>query len=238
MLVLPEEENVRLVYATTGVDMVGRALTFVGLLVAALGGYSRWRGRRSPIGTKLLDSLFAYRWAWGPGIAMGLALVAVVVRFAWIDPWDPHRQGLELFYSGQYEAAEPLFSQSEAMAPSSAAAYYSDYYLCLCAVREMDWQVALTRLNGFIRDYPDGELVPEAQFRIAEAHQGLGRIDAAAAQFQLVIDEFPSTQWADFAAERLQAIHENGFDSRASGQGEPSGVHESPPRTQSRATSS
>jgi TolA-binding protein len=169
---------------------------------------------------------------------MGLALVAVVVRFAWIDPWDPHRQGLELFYSGQYEAAEPLFSQSEAMAPSSAAAYYSDYYLCLCAVREMDWQVALTRLNGFIRDYPDGELVPEAQFRIAEAHQGLGRIDAAAAQFQLVIDEFPSTQWADFAAERLQAIHENGFDSRASGQGEPSGVHESPPRTQSRATSS
>jgi hypothetical protein len=236
MLVLPATEHIRLVYETSGVDMTGRALTLLGMLAAILGA---WRGRRErhrPLGAKLLDSLFAYRRIWGPGIVLGLALLAVFVRMAWTDPWDPHRRGLELFYSGQYEAAEPLFSQSKAMAPSSAAAYYSDYYLCLCAFREMNWETALARLAGFIRNYPDGELVPEANFRIAEAHQGLGQIDAAAAQFQFVIDEFSTTQWADFAAERLEDINENASAPGEPGQGDPSGRRESSASPQSRNT--
>ena len=228
MLVVPTEEEVRLFYSVTGVERFGRGLTLLALVVVALGGFRRWRksrGKADPkgaggshgtppetrstvesTGSTALDRVFTYRWLWGPTLAIILVMVAVAVRMAWTDPWIPHRQGLELFHSGSYEAAEPLFSRSKALAPSSAAAYYSDYYLCLSAFREMQWEEALSRLDRFIRDYPDGELIPEAHFRTAEALQGLGRIDDAAARFLQILDEFPTTQWAGFAADRLAAI--------------------------------
>jgi len=157
-------------------------------------------------GSTALDLAFTYRWLWGPTLAIILATGAVAVRFAWTDPWIPHRQGLQLFHSGSYEAAEPLFSRSKVLAPSSAAAYYSDYYLSLSAFRSMRYEEALARLDRFIRDYPDGELIPEAHFRTAEALQGLGRTDDAAACFLRILDEFPDTQWAGYAVTRLAGI--------------------------------
>jgi TolA-binding protein len=162
--------------------------------------------------------VFAYRKLWSSTLAIVLAVAAVAVRLAWTDPWVPHRRGLELFHSGSYQAAEPLFSKSKALAPSSAAAYYSDYYLCLSAFRALQWDEAIARLEQFIRTYPDGELIPEAHFRTAEALQGLGLIDDAVARFLQILDQFSTTQWAGFAADRLAAI---AADSAASSNSEP-----------------
>jgi len=206
MLVVPTEEEVRLFYSVTGVERFGRGLSLLALVVVALGGIRSWRTRRPRAGSTALDRAFTYRWLWGPTLAISLAIVAVAVRMSWTDPWIPHRQGLELFHSGSYEAAEPLLSRSKALAPSSAAAYYSDYYLSLSAFRAMHYEEALTRLDRFIRDYPDGELIPEAHFRTAEVLQGLGRIDDAVVRFLRILDEFPTTQWAGYAADRLAVI--------------------------------
>ena len=69
----------------------------------------------------------------------------------------------------------------------------------------MQWDETLRRFDDFIRDYPDGELVSEAHFRVGEALQGVGRTDDAVARFLLILDEFPESRWAGFAAERLVA---------------------------------
>ena len=234
MLVVPTDEEVRLFYSVTGIERLGRGLSLLALAVVAIGGVrslrswrlkgshtggslaggSAWGGnvpleprpRGALSGSAAIDRIFTYRWLWGPAIAVVLAMFAVAIRLSWTDPWIPHRRGLELFHAGSYEAAESLLSKSKALAPSSAAAYYSDYYLSLSAFRAMQWEEALARLDRFVRDYPDGELIPEAQFRTAEALQGLGRTDEAVARFLQILDAYPTSQWAGFAVERIAAI--------------------------------
>jgi len=207
MVIVPEREDVRLVYGPSAVDRAGLGLTAmaaVWLMGAWIGGgWIRARVVRGPDGR--LDAVFAWRRLWAPALALSIGAAAVGVRMAWTDPWVPHRDGLEYFHDGDYERAEPLLLASIAAGPSSTAAYYSDYYYALCAHRRYRWEVSLTRFSDFLRRYPDADLAPEAHFRIAEALQQLGRRDDAAARFTAIIDRFPGTRWARFASEQLEA---------------------------------
>jgi len=224
MLVVPTESEVTLVYGRAAADRWGLGLTMMAVLVVVSAGVGRavaYRrdGREGDSGrfhgdtvavagwaSSVLDRTFRYRNLWAPALLAALAVGAVSVRWAWTDPWVPHRQGLELFQNGDYEGAELLLLRSIEAAPSSTAAYYSAYYHSLCAYRTRRWEETLLRFTDFIRDYPDGELVAEAHFRVAEAFQGTGRTDEAAARWRLVLEEFPGTQWADLANEKLSTL--------------------------------
>lgn len=214
MLVVPNGEDVRLFYGPTGADRAGMWITIVAwLVVGAIAVRSRWRrgADEGPTGThpdtltRVLDAVFRRRRVWAPVLVVAAVATAVSVRAAWTDPWTPHRDGLAHFHAGDYAAAEPLFQAATALAPSSAAAYYSDYYYALCAFRQQHWAETLSRFSAFVRTYPDGAAIPEAHFRIAEALQGLGRPDDATATFQAIVNDFPSTEWAGYASERLEA---------------------------------
>jgi len=212
MVVVPREQDVRLYYGPTGADRAGTWITLAALVVAAGLGIG-WRRRQNAAGpqvrqgwtARLMESGFLHRRVWAPAVVAMAVATAVGVRAAWTDPWIPHREALAHFQAGEYAEAELLFQASTALAPSSAAAYYSDYYYALCAFRERRWAETLTRFTTFLRTYPDGQAVPEGHFRVAEALQGLGRPDDAITRFQRVVNEFPSTEWAGFATERLAA---------------------------------
>jgi hypothetical protein len=245
MLLLPTQAEVTLTYGRSAVDYWGLAVSWLAVLtvpaalvgrrLATRPGRPRRPGRRplwshagESVAAKgslsgLLDVAFRYRPLWAAVLVVALASGAIAVRLAWVDPWVPHRQGLALFHDGEYVAAEPLLLHSIETGPSSSAAYYSTYYHALCAYRTRRWEETLQRFEDFIRDYPDGELVPEADFRIAEALQGVGRIDDAAAQFLRVLDAYPTTYWAQLSAQRLATIASaagGGRDSGATGAGD------------------
>jgi hypothetical protein len=221
MLVVPIANDVDLTYRRSAIDWAALLITWgtmAWLAVALPAGRLRWWSRnrsatfdgappaRASGVTRALDVLFRYRSLWAPAVLVVLALGALWVRAGYSDPWVPHRDGLTRFHDGEYAAAEPLFRASIAAAPSSSAAYYSTYYLALCAYRSRHWQETLTRFTAFLRDYPGGELVGEASFRIGEALQELGRTDDALAQFIRVMDRFSDTQWAAFSAQRIAAL--------------------------------
>jgi hypothetical protein len=221
MLVVPTGNDVELVYRRSAIDWAALLITWgtmAWLALALPAGRLGWwsRGRAEPLDAaplaagggiaRALDALFRYRALWAPAMLVVLVLGALWVRAGYSDPWVPHRDGLTLFHDGQYAAAEPLFRASIAAAPSSSAAYYSTYYLALCAYRSRRWDETLTRFGAFLRDYPGGELVGEANFRIGEAYQELGRTDEAVAQFIRVMGRFSDTQWAAFAAQRIASF--------------------------------
>jgi len=221
MLIVPTGNDVELVYRRSAIDWAALLITWgtmAWLAVTLPAGRLGWLSRRraaaledsplAPAGAvaRVLDTLFRYRPLWAPAILVVLALGALWVRAGYRDPWVPHRDGLSLFHDGEYAAAEPLFRASVAAAPSSSAAYYSTYYLALCAYRSRRWEETLARFSAFLRDYPGGELVGEASFRVGEALQELGRTDEAVAQFVRVMDRFSDTQWAAFSAERIASF--------------------------------
>jgi hypothetical protein len=211
MLIVPTGNDARLVYGWTAVDVVGSGLTaaaMVFLLVAGLG-----RRRRRPVsGTPqshrpdVLDRLFARRRFWTPVVVLALAIAALGIRLQFTDPWLPHRAGLERFLAADYAGAEPLLLEAIDAAPSSTAAYYSFYYYALSAYRMERWEETMARFSRYVRDYPDGEHLGEAHIRMAEALEGLGRVDDALAAYVDVMNRFPDTQWAGFAAARVTAV--------------------------------
>ncbi len=222
MLLVPRQPDVRLVYGPTAIDRAGAAITGLALLSLAVAGL-RWtrrrRARRDDTGREplaqpsrtttdrhALDRVFAARRRWAPAVVVALVLGSVGARLDYTDPWIPHREGLERFTAGNYAAAEPLLAESMALAPSSSAAYYSFYYFALSAHRSGRWEEAIARFSRFRLDYPDGEHVAEAGFRIAESLDGLDRTDEAVHAYLDVIDRFSDTRWAGFAATRLTAI--------------------------------
>ncbi len=236
MLVVPQQEEVRLVYGRGRADWVGIVLTTLGLayLVIVMGLAARGAGRSatspspspsrspspspspspsapaapvpSPGAEVLLDRVFRRRRIWAPALAITLALGAVALRWSRVDPWVLHRQGLDLFHGGSYEAAEPLLLRAIAAAPTSPAAHYSDYYHALAAHRAGRPAETVSRFRDFVRDFPDSEMVPEAHFRIGESLMAAGRYDDAAARFLMVIDRFPESAWAGYAAEGLREL--------------------------------
>ncbi len=229
MLVVPTQADVRLVYDSTAVDTGSSILTGLSVLWLIVAGLWRVVPRQRKLaahdassqpndaqaapatGTSPLDACFALRRWWAPAVVVTLALGAVGARLAYTDPWVPHRDGLERFMASDYSAAEPLLLRSMAMAPSSAAAYYSSYYYALSAYRAGAWDDALARFSGFLLGYPDSEHVGEAHFRMAESFEGLHRVDDAATTYQHVIEAFPASQWAGYAATRLAAIRDGGL---------------------------
>jgi hypothetical protein len=206
MLIVPEQEEVRLVYGATGADRLGAALTTLAVAVVLVAGIRRViraRPATPPLTGHLADAVFASRRFWAPLLVVALLIGAVMTRLAWTDPWVPHRDGLTLFNELEYARAEPFFLRSIAASPSSTAAYYSDFYYAKSAFLTERWPETLARFGDFLRDYPDGELVPEAHFRLAGALERVGRTDDAIARFLRILDEHPDSQWAGLAAERL-----------------------------------
>ncbi len=219
MLVVPTQADVRLVYGPTAIDQVGTALTGLTVLWLLVAGLRSTRLRRDRVAVSApLDTFFGMRRWWAPVVVGAIVLGALSIRLAYVDPWVPHREGLERFTAGDYAGAEPLLLQSMRMAPSSAAGYYSFYYYALCANRSGNWNESIARFTRFLLDYPDGENVGEARFRIAESLEGLGRVDDAVGAYLAVIDGFPTSQWAGYSATRLTAMSA-AHDGRSGGPG-------------------
>lgn len=223
MLVVPTQTDVTLSYGPSAIDRWGLGVTLLSLVLALAATVGRWvsGGHRGGARTgnlaapardaggrisAVLDGLFRYRPLWAALLVVVLAGAAVAVRLAWTDPWVPHREGLALFHDAQYDAAEPLLLRSIEVAPTSPAAYFSAYYHALSAYRTQRWEETLLRFDDFIRDYPDGDLVSEAHYRVAESLLEMGRVDDAAARFVRLLDEHPTTVWAGLAAGQLAYI--------------------------------
>jgi outer membrane protein assembly factor BamD len=109
--------------------------------------------------------------------------------------------------------------------PSSSLAPQAQYKKALCYYMESpkasldqeNTRLAINEFNRFIDNYPQHELVKEAQKKINELTEKLaykeylnaelyrvskhldGNLDAALIYYRLVIKEFPNTVWADYA---------------------------------------
>lgn len=53
--------------------------------------------------------------------------------------------------------------------------------------------------EGFIKQSPQHERVPEAYYRVAESYQNEKNFQTAAAKYQVVIDKYPKSAWAPWA---------------------------------------
>lgn len=73
------------------------------------------------------------------------------------------------------------------------------------------YKIAADYYNQVIRDYPENETSAEAKYYIAQIYDwdyigGLNNFDMAIKKYQVVIDDYKETYWADKAKQRLKIL--------------------------------
>ena len=65
---------------------------------------------------------------------------------------------------------------------------------------------AIEEYGAYLTKEPDGNMAIIAHYYIAKSHLELGHVAEAKAGFQNVIDQYPQSDWAQFAADRLKEL--------------------------------
>ena len=75
------------------------------------------------------------------------------------------------------------------------------------------YNIAAGYFNQVIRDYPESETPAQAKYSLAKIYDwermgGLNNFEKAVEKYQIVIDEYPGTYWADRAKQRLEILEQ------------------------------
>lgn len=134
--------------------------------------------------------------------------------------------GLSYFGNEEYQVAEVEFGRLVSNYPASIYFEHAVFMRAVCAFEsapdhfgldQTELKTALTRLEDFIIDFPESELVADAQeyirigrdrlakkaYRAGVVYHRMGAYKAARKYFQHVIDEYTDTDWAARAAYML-----------------------------------
>jgi len=110
---------------------------------------------------------------------------------------------LAQFRAGDFKGSLPGFQQFVARYPASAYAPAAQYWIGSAHYAIKDYKSAIAAHRTLVERYADSPRVPDALLSIAESQVQLGDRKSANATLNRVIKEFPETEAAKIARDRL-----------------------------------
>lgn len=110
---------------------------------------------------------------------------------------------LAQFRAGDFKGSLPGFQQFVARYPASAYAPAAQYWIGSAHYAIKDYKSAIAAHRTLVERYSDSPRVPDALLSIAESQVQLGDRKSANATLNRVIKEFPETEAAKIARDRL-----------------------------------
>jgi tol-pal system protein YbgF len=110
---------------------------------------------------------------------------------------------LAQFRSGDFKGSLPGFQQFVARYPASAYAPAAQYWIGSAHYAIKDYKSAIAAHRTLVERYADSPRVPDALLSMAESQVQLGDRKSANATLTRVIKEFPETEAAKIARDRL-----------------------------------
>ncbi|MEE4144749.1 MAG: 6-pyruvoyl-tetrahydropterin synthase-related protein [Halieaceae bacterium] len=222
MLIYPNQSKVRLYYGPGKWDRIGDALTLLALFILLI---------NIPWGKSRVT--FWQRFCWKTGVRASLTpeislelsertrlriLVVAVLTGALLLSWwayrvyqsDVHRTfntSVRLKDQQEYEEARKGFEYVLEQLPSSGLGQTSIYYIAITYYLANDCEHAIHSFRDLIARFPKGNWVPEAKYHIGLCLFKQGHEIEGINQMQALRREHPGTQWAEYAAARLQEHH-------------------------------
>ena len=80
------------------------------------------------------------------------------------------------------------------------------FYIAETSFLQGDFQGAVEAYEQVVRNYPDGDMVPEAAYKLGVALDRIGEPDRARESFQLVVTDFPDNRMAALAQQQLDRL--------------------------------
>lgn len=113
---------------------------------------------------------------------------------------------LTLFKAGDYKNAAPAFSSFLVNYPQSAFAGSAQYWLGFSYFAQRDFRNTILNMQQVVKNYPDHPKAPDALLNIASCHIELKERPAAKKALESVIAQYPDTEAAQAAKNRLAAL--------------------------------
>ena len=101
-------------------------------------------------------------------------------------------------------AVGALFASGCVQVPTKFAAYPAADSL----QKDGKFAEAIEKYNEFVETNPESALVPNALFHIAECYVGLDQKDDATAAFKKVMDQFPASDPAQWAKQKIKILED------------------------------
>ena len=112
---------------------------------------------------------------------------------------------LAQFRAGDFKGSLPGFQQFVARYPASAYAPAAQYWIGSAHYAIKDYKSAIAAHRTLVERYADSPRVPDALLSMAESQVQLGDRKSANATLSRIIKEFPETEAAKIARDRLPA---------------------------------
>lgn len=126
-------------------------------------------------------------------------------------PADIYNQALGDYQRGRFELARQGFDEYVETYPKTDLSDDALYWAAECWSAQKKPREALDTLERLLKAYPQSEKAPSAHLRKGLAHLELGEKAQAIVQLQFVVHEYPTSDEAKSARQRLRAL---GSDSR------------------------
>ena len=209
MLIVPQQENVSLVYAPNRSDGIGLALSLMVLILVSASIWYRRRPRALPapsapvrvdVTCDALGPPKAPR-RWGGVLPASLLVLLVAARLLHREP-DRSAEARDLYERASRAYADERFADAAEYARHGATrstAPLRDELLCLRGESLLNaGQPALAKdaFETLLRESPDSPYTAQALFSGASAREAAGDAEGARADRQRLLDGFPETPWA------------------------------------------
>lgn len=122
------------------------------------------------------------------------------------DEADAYRAAFALLQGGKYVDASRAFAAFLERWPSGVYAPNAMYWLGESYYVTQNYAFALEQFQALRQSFPTHDKASGALLKIAMAHQGLKQLDRAETDFQAVIDDYPGSDVARIASDRLRAL--------------------------------
>jgi len=117
-----------------------------------------------------------------------------------------YQQAMEIFRSGNYDAAGPLFESFTDQFPENDLADNALYWAGECKYTQKKFTEAVQRFKRVVEEYPDGSKVPDALLKIGFAYISLGDSQSAESYLKQVVAQYPFSSAGAKAEERLKKL--------------------------------
>ncbi|HTP64143.1 MAG TPA: tol-pal system protein YbgF, partial [Geobacteraceae bacterium] len=117
-----------------------------------------------------------------------------------------YQQGLETFKSGDTQKARELFVRFIELFPANGMLANAHYWLGETYYSEKKYDQAILEFQEVIKNHPGKEKVPAAMLKQGMAFKGLGDEKSARYLYKKLIEDFPSSEEAKLAREKLKDL--------------------------------
>ena len=122
------------------------------------------------------------------------------------NPDDLYQKGLDTFKGGDTQKAREMLAGFIERYPAHAMVPNAHYWLGETYYSEKKYDQAILEFQQIIKNFPDKEKVPAAELKQGMAFKELGDLKSARYLFKKVIDDFPASDEAKLAKEKLKSL--------------------------------